>query len=170
MLSPAITHLTEAYRRISEERMRGLPLFNERLTVEAVGFTEWEGHLLGVLITPWFMNLVLLGGDQDDWSKLINGTSTSWSLPSGEYEFIVNTTTAAEVHQSCTLFTTVSDFPDQETARLVAQTIMANVIAIRAPNTQEVTPQSTVNDVSVKILSKPVSRRELLRSFIPGEK
>ncbi len=41
-------------------RMRGLPIVNPALAVEAVGFAPWEGHWLGVMVTPWFINLTLL--------------------------------------------------------------------------------------------------------------
>ena len=88
-MQQAITRLLNAYWRIGEERMQGLPIFNDKLKLEAVGFTDWNGRQLGVLITPWFMNLVLLPGAQDDWSGLKLGTTTTLDLPSGEYTFSV---------------------------------------------------------------------------------
>ena len=35
-------------------------MVNPALAVEAVGFRPWGEHWLGILITPWFMNLVLM--------------------------------------------------------------------------------------------------------------
>ena len=49
---------------IYRERMQGLPIVNPELSVEAVGFEPFEAHELGVLISPWFMNLVLLPADE----------------------------------------------------------------------------------------------------------
>ena len=46
--------------RIQRERMADIPLLNPALEVQAVGFSVWEAYCLGVLITPWFMNLMLL--------------------------------------------------------------------------------------------------------------
>ena len=55
-----VADLVAHYEAIYAERMRDLPIVNPRLAVEAVGFEQWEDQDLGVLITPWFMNLVLL--------------------------------------------------------------------------------------------------------------
>ncbi|WP_326542906.1 [NiFe]-hydrogenase assembly chaperone HybE [Pseudorhodoferax sp.] len=53
--------LEAAFRRIERERMAGLPLMHPRLRVQAVGFAAGDdGLALGVLVTPWFMNLVRL--------------------------------------------------------------------------------------------------------------
>ena len=53
--SPA---LETAFRAVAA-RMQGLAFVNPALAVEAIGFAPWSGHWLGVLLTPWFMNLVL---------------------------------------------------------------------------------------------------------------
>ena len=54
--------LQQAFEQIARTRMAGLPLVNPRLAVACVGFrAEGNGALaLGVLITPWCMNLVRL--------------------------------------------------------------------------------------------------------------
>ena len=36
---------------------RAADFVNPALAVEAVGFRPWEDHWLGVMVTPWFMNL-----------------------------------------------------------------------------------------------------------------
>ena len=54
-LTPAdesrIQQLVTVFRRIGEERMKDLGLYNPDLQVEAVGFRRWEGWLAGVLVT-----------------------------------------------------------------------------------------------------------------------
>ena len=72
----AVSQLAAAFRNVAKERMAGVPLVNETLSVEAVGFTEWDGRLLGVLVAPWFMNLVLLPGTV---AKLISEYGTNFS-------------------------------------------------------------------------------------------
>ena len=58
----AVDALTAAFERIAATRMAGLPMNNPALKVAAVGFQPWaEDYLLGVLITPWAINLVVLG-------------------------------------------------------------------------------------------------------------
>ncbi len=160
--------LVEAYRNISEQRMQGLPIVNERLEVEAVGFTLWEGRWLGIIITPWFMNLVLLPAEHEDWSELDWDAKRVWELPSNHYEFIVSLIEGVGVHQSLSLFTTVTDFPDQHVARAVAQAIMDKLLESSIDVSEQATV-STKEDFS-KISDNPVSRRDLLRKFMPINK
>ena len=47
--------------------MAGLPLLNEALSVEVVGFLEWRGMHLGVLVTPWCVNLMALPHRDGTW-------------------------------------------------------------------------------------------------------
>jgi len=64
-----VADLVARFDDIARTRMVGVPLLNPALQVEAVGFTlqaEGEGELagagvaVGILVTPWFMNLVRL--------------------------------------------------------------------------------------------------------------
>lgn len=165
---PAVIRLVEAYKNINERHMQGLPIANERLEVEAVGFTLWEGRWLGIIISPWFMNLTLLPAEHEDWSDLGWGAKRVWGLPSSDYEFIVSPIEGVGVHQSLSLFTTVTDFPDQHVARAVAQATMDKLLESGA-KVPEQTAVSTKEDLG-KILDNSVSRRELLRKFVPINK
>ena len=53
--------LEAAFARIEREQMAGVPILNPALRVQAVDFTRWQGQWLGALVTPWFLNLVLVG-------------------------------------------------------------------------------------------------------------
>lgn len=60
-LPDRIDALESAFRHIAATRMRGLPLLHAPLQVQAVGFAPaGAGWALGVLVTPWFMNLLRL--------------------------------------------------------------------------------------------------------------
>ena len=123
------TQLVERYREIADERMRDLPVFNQRLDVEAVGFADFDEHRLGILITPWFMNLVLLPGN-DEWSTLDSGDALNLTLPEGDYEFRLCRDEAIGTFLSAVLFRTVADFPDQDMAREIAEQVLER---LRAP-------------------------------------
>jgi [NiFe] hydrogenase assembly HybE family chaperone len=112
--------LTEAFRAVAA-RMDGLPIVNPALAVEAVGFAPWQGHWLGVMLTPWFMNLVIAPGDESAWQPLPPGARRSHAFPAGAYEFIGARDEIAGEFQMCSLFSPVLQFDDHETARLVAQ-------------------------------------------------
>ena len=81
------TQLETVFRDIERTRMAGLPILNPALAVEAVDFSIWQGHWLGVLITPWFMNVMLLPGVQADWQSVADGKWAVWQLPAGERRF-----------------------------------------------------------------------------------
>jgi hypothetical protein len=105
-----VADLVARYQAIYEERMRDLPIVNPKLAVEAVGFDQWEEKDLGILITPWFMNLVLL----PDSDRLVDTVYQDEEL--GTYLAAV-------------LFRTVADFPDQDVARAVAEEALAQILA-----------------------------------------
>ena len=101
--------------------MAGLSFVNPALAVEAVGFVPWQGNWLGVLLTPWFMNLILAPRDLSAWESLPQGGKRRYRFPAGDYDFIGAHDDLAGEYQMCSLFSPVLQFDDQETARLVAQ-------------------------------------------------
>ncbi|MBK8687897.1 MAG: [NiFe]-hydrogenase assembly chaperone HybE [Betaproteobacteria bacterium] len=114
------SRLTEAFRAVAA-RMRGLGFVNPALEVEAVGFAPWEDCWLGVMLTPWFMNLALLPRDPARWQPLAVGEKRSYCFPAGVYEFIGAVDAIVGDYQMCSLFSPVLEFDDQATARRVAE-------------------------------------------------
>ena len=114
-----VERLVDFYRMVYEERFRGLPIVNPELDVEAVGFRKLAEHEFGVLITPWFMNLVLLPGT-DRWEDRAQGSVCKIELPGGKVDFTVSHDVELGTTLSAALFGTVTDFPDQAMARDVA--------------------------------------------------
>jgi [NiFe] hydrogenase assembly HybE family chaperone len=123
-----VADLVARYEAIYRERMRDLPIVNPELAVEAVGFERWEDQDLGVLITPWFMNLVLLP-DSRRLADLPQGERVECRFPSGPCEFTVCRDEELGSYLAAVLFRTVVDFPDQDVARAVAEEALANVLA-----------------------------------------
>jgi [NiFe] hydrogenase assembly HybE family chaperone len=116
----SVDALLDYYRQVYEKTFRDLPITNTALDVEAVDFRPLEEHRLGVLITPWFMNLVLLPGT-DRWDEHLQGSACNVELPGGKVDFHVSHEQALGTILSAALFSTVADFPDQEIAREVAK-------------------------------------------------
>ena len=123
-----VADLVARYEAIYRERMRDLPLVNPVLAVEAVGFEQWEDQDLGVLITPWFMNLVLLP-DSRRLADLPQGERVECRFPSGPCELTVYQDEELGSFLAAVLFRTVADFPDQDVARAIAEEALANVLA-----------------------------------------
>ena len=121
--SDLIALLQEHFEDIRITHMRGLPILNPRMAVEVVAVRDFGEHRICVLITPWFMNLVMLPGNEE-WSAVEQGESVSIELPREALDFMVSHDDAIGTFLSVVLFRTVTDFPDQDTAREVARQVM----------------------------------------------
>jgi [NiFe] hydrogenase assembly HybE family chaperone len=119
LLPDPSSRLTAAFLAVAA-RMQGLSLANPAVEVEAVGFAPWEGHWLGVMVTPWFMNLALLPRDLEAWRPLAPGAKRRYAFPAGTYEFVGASDAAIGDYQACSLFSPLLEFDDHASARLVA--------------------------------------------------
>lgn len=113
--------LEAGFAEILRTRMAGLPFVHPRLSVEAVAFAEWEGRWLGVMVTPWFVNLVLTPADPSRWNAAAPGKKAAYRFPAGIYEFVAARDELLGEYQSCALFSAPLDIADQDTARLIAR-------------------------------------------------
>jgi [NiFe] hydrogenase assembly HybE family chaperone len=114
--SPAAT-LERVFRRVLEQQMQDMPLVNPALSVEAVGFRPWDEHWLGVLVTPWFMNLVLMPRTAAKWNPIRERESRHYVFPAGVFEFIGSQDPVLGDYQACSLFSPMFDFADHAAAR-----------------------------------------------------
>jgi [NiFe] hydrogenase assembly HybE family chaperone len=127
----SVQRLANAYRRAAL-KVKGLPIYNPTIAVEAVGFREHEGRQVGVMVTPWFMNLTVLPSEAD-LKAWLAGRSTMIGFPSGAYEFSVTDLPEAGLIGTCSLFSTMLDFTDHEAAQLAAKTIADAVFEPEQP-------------------------------------
>ncbi|WP_192243892.1 [NiFe]-hydrogenase assembly chaperone HybE [Mesorhizobium silamurunense] len=75
------------FQRIERTAMAGIPILNPALCFSAVGVQQWQGEWLAVLVTAWFMNLVLLWRRQAR-PRVPTGTKEHVSFPAFRFEFI----------------------------------------------------------------------------------
>jgi [NiFe] hydrogenase assembly HybE family chaperone len=183
------TGLESAFTRIQRERMADVPLLNPALRVQAVGFGVREEYCLGVLITPWFMNLMLLPLAGDAWAELPSGTKINQSFPSGTYEFILGEEEGVGRYLMCSLFSPVFEFENQEAAVATAEAVLAGLmdeasrddVSTREREIREIRNGADATGVAAgggeppraaleERIQKPVSRRDLLRgAFLAGK-
>jgi [NiFe] hydrogenase assembly HybE family chaperone len=109
--------LEGAFRRVAAQRMAGVPILNPALSVEAVGFRPWDQHWLGVLVTPWFMNLWLMPRVVSRWQPIAAGTTRHHVFPAGVFEFIGGFEPTIGDYQACSLFSPMFEFANQSDAR-----------------------------------------------------
>ena len=114
--SPAAA-LRRRYVDILRTQMSDVPVLNTGLRVEALGFRPWSEHWLGVLVTPWFMNLVLFPRVPERWHAIAERESRHYVLPAGVFEFIGSHDAVLGDFQSCSLFSPMFEFATHEGAR-----------------------------------------------------
>lgn len=164
----SVTALESAFRRIAATRMAGLPISHPRLAVEAVGFRSWEGKWLGVLVTPWAINLVLLPGRDPEYAALAVDRRQTWRFPSGEYDFMGGDDEECGAYQFCSLVSPIPEegIPDQASARAMAAEVLVRLFAdpadevVMAPAKAETAPRS--------LFSGQLSRRGFLSGGLAG--
>lgn len=166
--------LAEVFQTIAETRMADLPLRNPALEVEAVAFRPWQGGSVGVLITPWCMNLVYLPGPGSNWEKVHAGTEETLAFPSGRYFFLVarEATLRSDLgsnlgsYLTSSLFSPMFEFSGMGEARAVAESVMAEIFS-EAPAPEGVPTTSRLGSGPRPNLD----RRGFLAAWIPrGER
>ncbi|MBM3392080.1 MAG: [NiFe]-hydrogenase assembly chaperone HybE [Betaproteobacteria bacterium] len=153
--------LEAAFRRILAETMADVPILNPALQVEAVGFARHGDHWLGILITPWFMNLVLAPGAAASWQSVAPGLRLFRKFPSGDFAFLGSNEPEVGEFQSCSLFSPMAQFAEQAGAREVA---LAALQALQSdPAAPEPAPgKEAFDDPKQAALERPMSKREFL--------
>lgn len=122
------TSLEVAFTRILDEQMAGIPILNERLRVQAVDFQAHQGRPIGVLITPWVMNLMVFPGDQDDWEALEVGHKLTLEFPAQTHELTINEIDELGKCQTYSLYSPMREFQDQAHAVTVARKFLDDLM------------------------------------------
>jgi [NiFe] hydrogenase assembly HybE family chaperone len=148
--------------------MAGLPINHPRLMVEAAGFRLWEGKWLGVLITPWAVNLVLLPGGDAEFEALAIDRRQTWRFPAGEYDFMGGDEEECGAYQFCSLVSPIPEegIPDQAAARALAAEVLVQLFA--DPAEEVVMAPARPAEPPRRLLSGPLSRRGFLSGGLAG--
>ncbi|MDD1621822.1 MAG: [NiFe]-hydrogenase assembly chaperone HybE [Methylococcaceae bacterium] len=142
--------LEHAFNDILASRMRDVPVVNPALSVRAIGFERFGGDWLGVLITPWFMNLLLLPGPECSWIEFPPGSKIERAFPYGSFEFTLADEARLGVYALSSLFSPMFEFRDQDAAVATAEAVLRHLFELDRPTTT--TPPRP-----------SISRRDLLR-------
>lgn len=130
-----IATMRAAYHAV-DKRMAGLPVYRDGFPIDLLGVRVVGEGLIGVVITPWAMNIIAWPlavdhGERPEGSKRVK------ALPSGRYEFIAGRLDGVGFYESCSLFSPLDEFDDAEAARATAE---AAAISVFEPDPDEVKP------------------------------
>lgn len=166
MSNPA-TRLQAVFENIAATRMADVPILNPALRVEAVGFRLWEGYWVGVLVTPWTINLMLLPGHEMPLQPLRLDEQQTWIFPSGAYQFMGLNDDELGVCHTCPLISPVAEFATHEEAAAVAREIGDALFSTaQSEQVQDERLTDMVEAARLKgesLANKNVSRRDFLR-------
>ena len=111
------THFQHVYLRA----MADVPICNKALSVASVGFRPWRDQAFGIVVTPWFMNIVLAPLSGAAPITGASGATRSIALPCGKVDFLLAELDGFGRLLMCSLFSPMDDFVDQEAALASAQ-------------------------------------------------
>lgn len=129
----AVQRLERRYKVIAAERMAGLPIMNSALDVRAAGVRTWQHQWITALVTPWFLNLVMLPANppvvrEPGAGTIKVGAKQIVALPGGSFEFIGSHDEELGAYAMCSLFSPVFEFADQDTAVAAAEAALSAVM------------------------------------------
>ena len=162
---PRIEQLERVFTSIGVSRMRGVPMQNPALRVQCVGFEAGQegnaGVLVGILITPWFMNLVRLPMMRDAETDAPNvGSIARHSCGAECFDFIASHEPAIGAFEVCSLFSPMFEFATHTAAVETAEEILRSLRTAPSPVAPEVSPSAAAMPVG-----EPAPAR---RSFLFG--
>jgi [NiFe] hydrogenase assembly HybE family chaperone len=153
--------LEATFRHIAQQRMAGVPILNPALSVEAVGFRPWDEHWLGVLVTPWFMNLWLMPRVVSRWQPIAAGASRHYVFPAGVFEFIGGFESTIGDYQACSLFSPMFDFDHQAGAHDTAAAALEALFDLAHREADE-TGVAADAPAAAAPAARPLSKRDFL--------
>ena len=116
--------LERRFEAIGRTRLQGLGLLHPRLRVQALGWqAQDDGSAWGVLITPWFLNLVRRPGPQE--AALAVGRTARRTLGMDhELEFLGAEDEVIGRYEAVSLFSPMHAFADQAAAVTTAWEVL----------------------------------------------
>ena len=137
-LQTRVQQLVAQFRHIGATRMDGVPVLHPGLQVAAVGFEPdaANGGAVGVLLTPWFMNLVWMPpqpAPADAPPPLRVGELRVRNVGNASFDFIGAHEDGIGAFEACSLFSPMFEFEDQAAALATAQAVLDQLRALPEP-------------------------------------
>lgn len=129
--------LEQLFGDIARDRMQGVPLLNPALRVQALGFEPdplEAGIWLGLLITPWFMNLVRMPSQAHAGAAdyLPAGEKATRQFGNTRFEFIGVFEPSMGAFETCSLFSPMFEFADHNAAVATATEVLSQLRKVAA--------------------------------------
>lgn len=148
----------QTYFRVQQERMADVPILNPALSVEAIDFQRWQGHWLGIVVTPWCMSVLLVPGSTDHWVWTGENKRRFVTFPAGEFAFLGSEEAELGEFQSCSLFSPMGKFANQVEAAMTARASMVALLtALPASEASAAQPSAAAKTPAAQTVPMTVS-------------
>jgi [NiFe] hydrogenase assembly HybE family chaperone len=114
-------HFCELYERC----MKDMPICNAAVSVACVGFRPFGDFSLGIVLTPWFMNLCAAPREGAAKVEQQPGATRTLALPAGNVDFLATDLDGFDRLLFASLFSPMQDFVDHAAALATAQAALA---------------------------------------------
>jgi [NiFe] hydrogenase assembly HybE family chaperone len=121
------------FRNVHERAMRDVPICNERLAVAVTDFRPCGDWAVGIVVTPWFMNVVAAPLVDSQLVTAAPGTTETLVLPTGAVEFLVADLDGFPRLLMSSLFSPMQDFVDQDAVMATAWAALDLLLTPPAP-------------------------------------
>ncbi|MCP3688241.1 MAG: [NiFe]-hydrogenase assembly chaperone HybE [Gammaproteobacteria bacterium] len=139
--------IEKTFTRIHLENMQGIPILNPAIEVQAVGFQHYQGRVLGVIITPWLMNVVILPAEDENWSNMELGHKQPHKFPSKTCKFMVNHIEGIGACQTHSLYSPMRDFACHEQALKMAHDFLETLMVDSEPTAEDMVDEELLGRV-----------------------
>ncbi len=146
-----------AFFRVQQTSMVDVPILNPALQVQAIDFQRWQGHWLGIVITPWCMSMTLVPGAIEGWISVGVNKRRFIKFPSGDFAFLGGCEEELGEYQSCSLFSPMNKFATQSDAVQTARAALIGLLT--SPQTVATADTASAQAGVSGDHSKAISRR-----------
>ena len=124
--------LEALYQKVYENEFKGLPICNDDIQVQAIGFQIWEGQWLGILVTPWFTNLLILRQQGQHWPELKLGKQHQQEItfPAGTIKFTPRFEPELGTYLCCSLVSPMTEVTSHSQALQDAQNALRQLLTL----------------------------------------
>ncbi len=129
--------IEKTFTKIHLEKMQGIPILNPAIEIQAVGFQHYQDRVIGVIITPWLMNVVILPAEHEDWSGMELGHKQPHKFPSKTCKFMINHIEGIGSCQTHSLYSPMRDFACHEQALSMAQDFLETLMIKKEPTEED---------------------------------
>ncbi len=151
--------LEQVFGKIYETSMEDVPICNRELKVEAIAHGAFDTEWLGVLVTPWCMNLMLLPTDEtQDWDDKRTGEKFKYTLPGGRFEFISGKDDELGLYRMCSLFSPMYEFGDHASA------IATAALALEAAMNEELGEEVNEHELEMSAIMRGEMPQDLVEA------